>query len=745
MKICVLISILIISTAYPASVNSISVEGNTFVNNELILSVFGMSSGDELTAFSIAKGTDALFDLGYFSDIEILADTAAADGYADILIRVTENRLLSSIEVINPGCLSESAITDTLSIYPGQTVTPYDVERARQMILGLYAEKNHHAAEVVSFWREPDSDHRSTLVFECTEGPDVRVGEIVFYGNTAFDDEKLRGEIDTREDSFWRSGQFEESKFQVDIVQIGAFYRNNGYPEAVVTDVSRSMLEDGRHLLIEITVSEGKYFEFGTVTFDGNEEYPDSLLALAMDFSPTDSYSEEKLGNSMTLLYEIFQERGYFYASIQPVIEISPDSTALDIGFLISEGDRAHVRKVIIGGNTRTLDNVIRREITVFPGDMFRRSALMRSYRNIYYLNYFQDLMVDFGYIDGSSDIDLIFNVFEKTTGTAGLGASYGGEDGFAGFIELAETNLFGRGQVVNLNYQFSSTKQDIQLGFTEPWVMDTPLSLGGELFHTITNRDEYDRRRTGGSVTVGRPLPWFDYTRASVRYMLEKVDVFDITSDTTSFYYSLNDTDWPRWTSSMRLSIARDNRDRRMFASHGSLNSLTMEFAGGGFGGNIGYQEYLLDSSWYIPASWKFIYFLRFRGGVVGSLAGEEPPAYELFELGGTGFFGVRGYPSRSIAAVEGYETVGGKTMMILSAEFRYRIIDQIQMSLHGDAGNTWSSLSATDISDLYRGVGLGIRIEIPMLGVIGLDYTYGFDRPEPGWEPHFQFGTSF
>jgi len=93
----------------------------------------------------------------------------------------------------------------------------------------------------------------------------------------------------------------------------------------------------------------------------------------------------------------------------------------------------------------------------------------------------------------------------------------------------------------------------------------------------------------------------------------------------------------------------------------------------------------------------------------------------------------------------VEGYETVGGKTMMILSAEFRYRIIDQIQMSLHGDAGNTWSSLSATDISDLYRGVGLGIRIEIPMLGVIGLDYTYGFDRPEPGWEPHFQFGTSF
>lgn len=743
MRFCIAVFIILFSVAYPVDVSSITVDGNTFVNDGLILSVFGMSSGDEFNAFSIAKGTNALFDLGYFSDIEILADTA--DSFVEIVIRVSENRLLSSIEIIDPGCLSEADIVDTLSIYPGQTITPYDVERARSLILDLYAEKNHHAAEVVSFWREQDSDFRSALVFECTEGPDVRVGEIVFHGNIAFDDGKLRSKMDTKEDSFWRSGRFRESDFQVDLTNIEAFYHNSGYPEATITDVSKSMLDDGRHLLIEITVSEGTYFDFGTVTFEGNEEYSDSLLALVMDFSSTDNYSEEELGNSLTLLYEVFQERGYFYTTIEPVIEISSDSTALDIEFLISEGERAHVRKVTIGGNTRTLDNVIRREITVRPGDMFRRSALMRSYRNIYYLNYFQDVMVDFGYIDGSPDIDLIFNVLEKTTGKAGLGASYGGEDGFAGFLELAETNLFGRGLVLNLNYQFSKTKQDVQLGFTEPWVMDTPLSLGGELFHTTTNRDDYDRRRTGGAVTIGRPLPWFDYTRGSVRYMLEKVDVFDITSDTTSFYYSLNDIDWPRWTSSMRFNISRDNRDRQMFASSGSLNSLTMEFAGGGLGGDIGYQKYTLDTSWHIPAFWKFIYFLRFRGALIGSLAGEDPPAFELFELGGTGFFGVRGYPSRSIAAVEGYETVGGRTLMILSAEFRYRIIDQIQVSLFADAGNTWSSFAATDISNLYRGVGLGIRIEIPMLGVMGLDYAYGFDGPEPGWEPHFQFGTIF
>ncbi|MCK5116356.1 MAG: BamA/TamA family outer membrane protein, partial [Candidatus Aegiribacteria sp.] len=183
----------------------------------------------------------------------------------------------------------------------------------------------------------------------------------------------------------------------------------------------------------------------------------------------------------------------------------------------------------------------------------------------------------------------------------------------------------------------------------------------------------------------------------------------------------------------------------RQMFASRGSLNSLTGEFAGGALGGNIGYQKYLIDSSWYVPSFWRFIFFLRARIGMVASLDGREPPAYEYFELGGTGFYGVRGYPSHSITAREGYETVGGGSMLILSAEYRCRIIDQLQLAVFADAGNTWASWSSSDFTDLNRGAGIGIRIEVPMLGVIGFDYAYGFDGPERGWEPHFQFGTMF
>ncbi len=733
----------VISASLALDIGLVEVTGNSFVSSDLIIRVFGLEPGDIYNPAAVSRGTRDLFGLGYFSCIEIQADTTG--GVADLLIVVNENRLLSRIEFSNPGCLDEDDVLDSLSLFPGQTVSPGQIEEARNVVLHYYAEDHRHEAVATPVWLDPDSDNRSVLLFECEEGPNIRVGEIDFTGNIAFNDSKLRGQMDTHQDSFWRSGRYRKSEFDASLDSVITFYQDHGYPEARVIDVEQSMLEDGRHLRFEITLDEGGYYTFGDISFSGNEAFPDSVLLLAMDMKPGDEYSGKKMNSSLMTMYELFQELGYFYAGIDPVVTDSGTDNTLDIAYIVSEGERAHVRRIEITGNNRTLENIIRRQLTVYPGDMFQRSALMRSYRNIYYLNYFSNVGVDFRYIEDSPDVDIVFDLEEKTTGKAGIGAAYGGGTGFSGFVELGETNLFGRGQSLTFNYQFSKTQHDVQVSFREPWFRDTPLSLGGEVFHTTYNESEYDRRRTGGAVMVGRTLPWVDYASASIKYSLEKVDVFNITSDTTSYYYSLRNTDWPRWTSTVKLNFTRDSRDRQMFASRGSLNSLTGEFAGGALGGNIGFQKYLIDSSWYVPSFWKFIFFLRARVGMVASLDGREPPAYEYFELGGTGFYGIRGYSSNSITAREGYETVGGSSMLILSAEYRCRIIDQLQLAIFADAGNTWSSWSSSDFSDLNRGAGIGIRIEVPMLGVIGFDYAYGFDGPDRGWEPHFQFGTMF
>ncbi|MEA3266932.1 MAG: outer membrane protein assembly factor BamA, partial [Candidatus Fermentibacteria bacterium] len=491
---------------------------------------------------------------------------------------------------------------------------------------------------------------------------------------------------------------------------------------------------------------EGPYMVFGEVSVGGNSELSDSLLLSFSEMRYGEAYSIEDIDKTLETFYSAYQDRGYFYAGVSPLMEPFLESdSVVNIHFTIQEGERAHIREVEIVGNTRTFDNVIRRQLTVIPGDLFRRSDLMRSLRNVYYLNYFNDVIPDFRAIEGSPDVDMILRVDEKTTGKFGIGANYSATDGFSGYLEVAETNFFGRGQNLGATYEFSKTIQNIKLSFTEPWLRDTPLTLGGELYHTTSDYSEYDRRRTGGSVIVGRPLPWVDFTSASIRYTLEKVDVFNITEDSNNYYYSLRDTDWPRWDSSVRLSFTRDSQDRRIFPGEGSKNTVSLDLTGGFLGGDIGFQKYLFDSTWHVPVMWKFFLTLRGRLGTISGFGGESPPAYELFQLGGTGFYGVRGYGSREINAVDGYETVGGRSMLILSTEYRFRIIDQLQLAVFMDAGNTWESWSDMDLSSVNRGAGMGIRVEIPMLGVMGLDYAYGFDGPDPGWEPHFQMGTSF
>ncbi len=744
MKLTVFLFFILVGVAFPIPVSSVTVEGNTYVSDSLIIRTLGLSSGSVFLPSTLPQGVRDLFSLGYFTDIEVLADSTG--GSADFTVKVSENPVLSSLEIENSGCLNEGDLVDTLAIFPGQTVSLNDIDRAVDLIQGMFSGKNRHLATVTHRWNEPDADGRRTLVFVCDEGPDVRVGEIAFSGNSVFPDEKLRGEMKTKQDSFWRSGKLKPEEFEEDLDRIAEYYHNHGYPDAAVTGTDRYLLPDDDHFHIDISIHEGSYKVFGDVSVSGNIELSDSLLLSFSEMEYGEAYSIKDLDKTLETLYSAYQDRGYFYAGVSPLMESSSAADSIvNIHFAVEEGERAHIREVEIIGNTRTFDNVIRRQLTVVPGDLFRRSALMRSLRNVYYLNYFTDVIPDFRAIEGSPDVDMILEVDEKTTGKFGIGANYSATDGFSGYLEVAETNFFGRGQNLGTTYEFSKTVQNIKLSFTEPWFRDTPLTLGGELYHTTSNYSEYDRRRTGGSVVVGRPLPWIDFTSASIRYTLEKVDVFDITDDSDSYYYSLRDTDWPRWDSSVRLSLTRDSQDRRIFPGEGSKNTVSLDLTGGVLGGDIGFQKYLFDSTWHVPVWWKFFLTLGGRMGTIAGFGGETPPAYELFQLGGTGFYGVRGYGSREINAVDGYETVGGRTMLILSAEYRCRIIDQLQLAVFTDVGNTWESWSDVDLSSMNRGAGLGIRVEIPMLGVMGLDYAYGFDGPEPGWEPHFQMGASF
>ncbi len=445
----------------------------------------------------------------------------------------------------------------------------------------------------------------------------------------------------------------------------------------------------------------------------------------------------------------MYQEQGYLYTQI--LDRQVPSDSLINLEFEFIEGQPARVHKIIITGNTKTKEKVIRRELVIKPGQIFKRSAFLRSHREVYYLNFFGNVIPDYRTLP-NGDIDLVFQVEEKPTGQAQVGVGYSEQDKLVGTIGLGVPNLFGNGQNLDFNWDFGKTTQNIRIGFTEPWFLDTPTSAGFDLYQTSrTWSSYYTEVRRGGDLRLGRRLSWpDDYFRIYWKYRLEDVEYKNFSNSyNPSQEYDLRLIDWPQRTSSTTFTLIRDSRDLPEFATMGSVHSISSEFAGGVLGGDVNYHKHIFDSSWYFQNLWKITLMLKTKAGIVDTYtSSQKVPFSERFMPGGTSYDGmIRGYDNRSVGPTENGSEIGGKTMLIFTAEYQFPVVEQqIYGLLFMDAGNAWKSLAETDITDLKRSAGVGIRIVAPMIGVIGFDLAYGFDNLAGGeWHPHFQLGTSF
>jgi outer membrane protein insertion porin family len=414
----------------------------------------------------------------------------------------------------------------------------------------------------------------------------------------------------------------------------------------------------------------------------------------------------------------------------------------VDLLFHVTEGTPARIGRVNITGNQRTKERTIRRELVAAPGDLFRRSQIMRSQRELFQLGFFEDVQFDYRPVKGTDLIDIAFDVKERQTGEAQMGAGFSSMNGATGFLRLGQVNLFGGGERANLMWEFGDFNQ-IELSYTEPWLFDTPTAAGFDIASVRRNWDSYYENRTGGGVLLGRRLPWLDYSRADWRYRIEEREI-DPRSNASA---AVRDAAGTESISSTRLTFTRNSTDRLYHPTQGSVAILAGEWAGGPLQGSTEYQQYELENRWYFPSFWKFFLGLRARVGVVDGLQNPSSvPIYKRYRLGGTGIWGLRGYDDRDIVPEGNDFDVGGRTMLALTAEYKFPIVEQIFGLFFFDAGNTWNSFREIRPNELKRGVGAGIRFEIPMLGQIGFDFAYGLDREEgAGWQPHFQIGTEY
>ncbi|MBN1504017.1 MAG: outer membrane protein assembly factor BamA [Candidatus Eisenbacteria bacterium] len=730
-----------------ARVLEVRVSGLESVDSSVVLNAFGVFPGDVFSYESVREGVKSLHGLGYFSDVTVDGEELP-DGIV-LKVVVTETPRVVALKFSGSKGLEDDKLKEKLTLKENDFYTESAVFEAKQAIVAAYREEGYPAASVKAVTTVEKGKGKVELTFEIEEGKKVRIKAIDFAGNASIQSSKLKKVMDLEVKSWWRGGKFKQETLETDFEKIVTYYRSNGFRDAAVTGHEITYSEDKRDLYLKILVTEGPRYRLGDVRWTGCAAVRSEALGKLSAVASGEVYNIEKLEKMQAGAYELYAEQGYIFLDIDR--QESVRDTVVDVAYAIQEGQPSFVKHILVSGNDRTKEKVIRRELSIKPGELFKRSALLRSQRDVFSLGFFEDVLIDYR-VDEPPDIDLIFQMKEKQTGTATAGAGYTSDSGLTGFVELGHNNLFGNGQSIMLHLEKGSKRSNYDLSFTEPWFRDTPTSLGIDVYNMERERDYYDELRKGGGVRVGRPLPWPDYTRGYVSYTLEDVSLKDFSASYTG---SLDEVSWPQRTSRVETAIVRNSTDNPFYPTRGSRFSVNSEFSGGLLGGDLNFHKQVVDYRVYRNIVWKAALLTRLRVGWMDAYNHyERVPEYERFRLGGTTVDFLRGYPDYDIVPeanvyeVDG-QTVrwpGGRLMGAVTLEFQFPIADPLRGLFFLDVGDTWNNETEIDLNGFKKGAGVGLRLEVPMLGVVGFDFGYGFDREGGGkWEPHFIMGKLF
>jgi outer membrane protein insertion porin family len=557
---------------------------------------------------------------------------------------------------------------------------------------------------------------------------------------------KLRGRMETKKKSWFFSvgGEYKEEEFRTSLDSIVDYYRTKGFLDASVISHKISYSEDKRFMDIEIEVSEGTQYRMGEVKFIHNDIRSEKALRAQVMLDKGEVVNIKKLDASKFQVEMLFRDIGHLFVQVRE--EKTYSDSILHVTYYIQEGGIAHVNKVHVRGNTKTKDKVIRREIKIFPGDIFNQSLVMRSTREIMQLNFFDGVIPNFEPI-GDNDVDLVFEVTEKEagTGTFSAGAAYSARDAFVGTIGLQIPNFLGNGQRADLSFEYGKRKQLVSLGFTEPWFMNTPTLVGGSIFwqkqynwnyierDIYNNFEPYGKRfftRYGFRARLGRRLTWPD-------------DYFSIYS---SYNLTQNDNGRTRDSdfllqqsgleSSLSFTLVRDDKDLPLYPTDGSRYTLFYKKHGGWLGGTFNYSRYEGKVQWWFPTIGKLVLGLETELGVI---TGKNIQQLDLYQMGGIlGYNGkMRGYRDGAI----GFNRIG-RSFFSMIWQFHYPVAPRVfYLIAFYDMGNVYGNalkssnpvkgalgnpIKEIDLSDLLMDYGAGFRLVIPMVGIMGFDFAW-------------------
>lgn len=746
-------------------VNSIAIEGNKESQASSIRLNSGLLVGNEIAGEDIQQAVKNLWALAIFSDIQIYIDNQTSSG-VDIIIKVEEYPRLNKIHISGNDEFDSDELEKDLTTYRRMIVSDYRLFKIKEALKKKYLEEGYLLAKI-----SIDTSYVSTSVVDINininEGEEVQIEKITFHGNKEIEEDDLEDAMEEiQENAWWRSADFDPKKYEEDKRLVIQYYKENGFRDAEILRDSISYSEDNTDMYIDIWVYEGNKYYFGDLTFTGNTIFDEEELSLALDLNKGDVYDQLKYDEGIRdRLQKMYYNQGYLFAQIQPK-ETPVGKDTLDVNFNITEGHVVHVNEIQIRGNTKTHEKVIRREFKIQPGDIFNSSKLERSIRDVTILNYFGNIIPNVNIIeDDDKHVNLDIKVEEKSTDMANMSAGYSQRDGLIGSVGLTFNNFSlahpftgGDGQRLVFDWQFGRIYRSISVSFTEPWLFNTPTLGGFSIFNTRTGGGYYpwDRKDIGGSIHLGRRFQWPDnYFRGDWIFRYAQTTISNITDkQLLDRYYRYGTTSDTKQLSLTQI-ITRDSRNNPEFPTFGSVHSLSTQLSGGPLGGDAEYIKAIFNSEWYLPMPYGFVLFANNKFGILEKTSTNSIILLgEYFYLGGSGLGfaeSLRGYDDGQVGPLSaGGSPLGGKSMFKTSVELRFPISPNptIFGLFFAEGGNAWETLDQTDPFNLRRSVGAGLRLFMPMIGIIGIDFGYGFDhynsagQREGQWKVHFQFG---
>ncbi len=747
------LALLVGATANAQSVvDSLEVRGLRFVAPQRVLLEFGVEEGDLLDSERVADGIQRLYRTGRFQSVDVGLEELA-EGSVKLILMVLEHPRLDELKWEGLKKIDQKDLEEKIRLKEGAYLRPLLVSQAEQSIIEHCREEGYHAATLETRQQDEDGKVRLTLVLH--EGKKSKVAHLRFEGNESFDHGKLQDVVQTKPKSFWKpttwfnTNAYQPDSLSQDLDRLVDFYQDEGYLDVRILDMSEEFSEDQEKVTVTYKLEEGDRYSFGEISWDGNAIIADSTVAWHFPFEAGETYDGRALDLARFNLASEYHNLGYLYSQVK--VDRLVDGDRVNLSLEIYEGPLARVREIVIAGNDKTLDKVIRREVRIFPGELFNREKVERSYRDIFMLRFFDDVRFEPKADPATGEVDLVYRVVERSSGQFGAGVTYSEATSLSGFIQLGTPNFRGRGQNLNLNWEFGSRVSSFNIQFVEPWFMDRPVSLSGSIYNTRSNlyREYYEDRKAGFSIGVGRPLPWLDHSRVSVSYRLESLNLFNFTDEYLALGGTLAERDWPQIESSATLLFRRNSTDSPFLPRRGSNFRFSAQFSGGILGGKLHFQKYEAKYTWYQKMLGPFV--LRYHQTmelVDGLDRPDQVPDHERFRLGGNRLLPLRGYEDYSVVPEGNSAFLGGRAMTTGTVELVLGIGNSVQIvAPFFDFGDTWNSLGQADFTTLHRSWGFGARVEVPMMGVLGFDWGYPLDPiyEGEGGRFHFKIGTDF